>query len=86
MKIFTCLNINDVKKYFSISSSILDIVRVPEEVAREMLLHNENVINTNVVYYFQIKQIGLGICAIRLLPHNIRLTILLNQTESWINS
>ena len=33
MKIFTCLNINDVRKYFSISSSMLDIVRVPEEVA-----------------------------------------------------
>ena len=42
--------------------------RVLKEVAKEFLLRNESTIIGGNVRHYQIKDLGLGVCEIRLLP------------------
>ena len=49
-------------------------LRVTKKLAQEWLLMNESVIFEGNVHHFQIKNLGLGICAVKLAPKRFKTT------------
>lgn len=55
-------------------------VRVPQKVARQLLLTNSSIICGGTVFYFLIKNLGLGVCEVCKAPITVRETkIVLTQ-------
>lgn len=46
----------------------LEWVRVPQKLARTLLLGNSSMISKGSIYYFQIRNLGLGVCEVCLAP------------------
>lgn len=63
--------VNDAKCYLnnSVMGSTAPI-RVMKDVAKLFLINNECSIVGGVVYHYQIKEIGLGVCEIALAPRH----------------
>lgn len=62
----------------ALSNNARDL-RVVKKIAQEWLLMNQSVIFNGNVHYLQIKDLGLGICAVRLLPKRFKKTCLLKE-------
>ena len=62
----------------ALAHNISDL-RVVKKLAQEWLLMNESVIYKGNVHHFQIKDLGLGICAVRLLPKRFTVTCLVKE-------
>jgi hypothetical protein len=69
---------NYVNPIEALSNNVHDL-RVVKKLAQEWLLMNESVIYKGNLHHFQIKDLGLGICAIRLLPKRFTVTCLVKQ-------
>lgn len=54
-------------------------LRVVKKIAQEWLLMNQSAIFNGNVHFFQIKDLGLGICAVRLLPKRFKTTCLVKE-------
>lgn len=52
------------------------VFRVPEKVARKWLLENKSIIIGGDVYYFEIRNLGLGVCSVRLRSGDSKDTLL----------
>ena len=59
-------------------SNVQDL-RVTKKLAQEWLLMNESVIFRGNVHHFQIKDLGLGICAVQLLPKRYIRTLMVKD-------
>ena len=57
-------------------------VRVNKQVAQEWLMFQESVVYQDVVYWLQIKPIGLGLYAVRRRPREKRGTFLVEAFEN----
>ena len=66
---------NYVNPIEALSNNVSDL-RVVKKLAQEWLLMNESVVYNGNVHHFQIKDLGLGICAVRLLPKRFTVTCL----------
>jgi hypothetical protein len=54
-------------------------VRVTKKIAQEWLLMNESIIFKGNVHHFQIKDLGLGICAVKLSPKRFKTTCMVKE-------
>jgi len=61
-------------------SNVQDL-RVTKKIAQEWLLMNESIIFRGNVHHFQIKDLGLGIYAVRLLPKSFKTTFVVTKFE-----
>ena len=59
-------------------SNVQDL-RVTKKLAQEWLLMNESIIFKGNVRYLQIKDIGLGICEVQLLPKRFKTTCVVKK-------
>ena len=59
-------------------SNVQDL-RVTKKLAQEWLLMNESIIFKGNVRYLQIKDIGLGICEVQLLPKKFKTTCVVKE-------
>jgi len=54
-------------------------VRVTKKLARKWLLMNESIVFRGNVHHFQIKDLGLGICAVQLAPKRFKNTRIVKE-------
>lgn len=69
---------NYVNPIEALSNNVSDL-RVVKKLAQEWLLMNESVMYNGNVHHLQIKDLGLGICAVRLLPKRFTTTCLVKS-------
>lgn len=62
--LFRILNGSPVKEY----------VRIPQKLAKDLLLHNETMISNGYIFYFWIRNLGLGVCEVCLAPSGTKET------------
>ena len=66
--------------YFAYSSEY-ESIRVPREIAKNWLLKDKSIIRRGNVRYLQIKDIGLGICEVKLRKDSYKSTVCVTEFE-----
>lgn len=51
-----------------IGTPVEEFVRIPQKLAKELLLNNCSMISNGCVFYFWIRNLGLGVCEVCLAP------------------
>lgn len=72
----TCLTKEDLREKL-LQLPIEQWIRVPVAVAKELLLNNESIICGGNVFYFWIRDLGLGVCEVCKAP------MIAKETEFW---
>ena len=54
-------------------------LRVSKKIAQEWLMMNESIVFRGNVHHFQIKDLGLGVCAVQLLPKRFKCTQMVKE-------
>jgi hypothetical protein len=54
-------------------------LRIVKKLAQEWLLNNESIVFRGNVHHFQIKDLGLGIYAVQLLPKRFKNTVMVKE-------
>lgn len=83
-EIFITKRIEEVKHWFFENKKLSrpnsnGSLRVPQNVAKAILLANEATVLDGTMYYFEIKNLGLGVCSIGLAPRDAKETKLVKE-------